>query len=121
MTLFGRLAPAGAARVEPAGVDVRDAVGPGGYGRAVDRRKPVLNLTEAAVDRMLAEYAEENGYRIGLKMRLRDVIEVDDLPLTPRERNFTFTAHLDFVALDAETHLPVLAVEYDGAQHLVDD
>ena len=69
---------------------------------------------------MLADYAQENGYRISLKMRLRDVIDIDDLPLNPKERNFAFTSHLDFVAFDAETHLPVLAVEYDGPQHLTD-
>ncbi len=70
---------------------------------------------------MLAEYAEKNGYRLSLKMRLRDAIDVDDLPLTRRERDFAFTAHLDFVAFDAGSHLPVLAVEYDGPQHLTDD
>lgn len=69
---------------------------------------------------MLAEYAADNGYRVSLKMRLRDVIDVDDMPLDARERNFAFTSHLDFVAFDAETHLPVLAVEYDGPQHLTD-
>jgi hypothetical protein len=95
-------------------------VGTGGYGFTVDRRKRVLNLRESAVDRMLANYANENGYRVSLKMRLRDVIDVDDLPLDARERNFSFTSHLDFVAFDTETHLPVLAVEYDGPQHLTD-
>ena len=86
----------------------------------MDRRKRVLNLRESAVDRMLAESAADNGYRVSLKMRLRDVIDVDDMPLDARERNFAFTSHLDFVAFDAETHLPVLAVEYDGPQHLTD-
>src|SRR5664279_4541091 len=78
-------------------------------------------MTEAAVDRVLADYADENGYRISLKMRLRDVIDVDDMSLSARERNFAFTSHLDFVAFDAATHLPMLAVEYDGKQHLTDD
>jgi hypothetical protein len=69
---------------------------------------------------MLGDYAHENGYRISLKMRLRDVIDIDDLPLDAKERNFAFTSHLDFVAFDVETRLPVLAVEYDGPQHLTD-
>lgn len=69
---------------------------------------------------MLADYAKEHGYRISLKMRLRDVIDVDDLPLSAKERNFAFTSHLDFVAVDARTHLPVIAIEYDGPQHLTD-
>lgn len=86
----------------------------------VDRRRRVLNFTEAAVDRLLADYAAETGYRICLKMRLRDVIDIDGLQLTSRERNFAWTSHLDFVAVDSETHLPVLAIEYDGPQHLAD-
>jgi hypothetical protein len=78
-----------------AGGASRRAVDAGGCGRAVDRRKRVLNFSEVAVDRMLAEYAAENGYRISLKMRLRDVIDVDDLPLDRRARNFAFTSHLE--------------------------
>lgn len=79
--------------------------------------KQILNLREAAVDHLLGEYARDNGYRLMLKTRLRDVIDVDDMALTERERNFAFTSHLDFVAADTTTNLPVLAVEYDGAQH----
>jgi hypothetical protein len=86
----------------------------------VDRRKRVLNFQESAVDRMLADYAKEHGYRINLKMRLRDVIDVDDLPLSAKERDFAFTSHLDFVAVDTRAHLPVIAIEYDGPQHLTD-
>ena len=72
------------------------------------------------MDRMLADYAVEHGYRINLKMRLRDVIDVEDLPLSAKERNFAFTSHLAFVAVDTKTHLPVIAIEYDGPQHLTD-
>lgn len=79
--------------------------------------RPAMNAREAAVDRSLARYAQENGYRIAMKMRLRDVIDADDDWLDVRERNFLFMAHLDFVVLDESTHLPVLAVEYDGPQH----
>lgn len=39
-------------------------------------------------------------------MRLRDVIDVDDLPLDRRARNFAFTSHLDYVASDVGSHLP---------------
>lgn len=91
-----------------------------GYRSSVDRRKRVLNFQEAGVDRMLADYAQQHGYRINLKMRLRDAIEVEDLPLSAKERNFAFTSHLDFVAVDTNTHLPVIAIEYDGPQHLTD-
>lgn len=61
------------------------------YCASVDRRKRVLNFQEAGVDRLLADYAKEHGYRINLKMRLRDAIDVEDLPLSAKERNFAFT------------------------------
>ena len=82
-----------------------------------DRRKKILNAREAAVDQLLAEYARENGYRISMKMRLRDAIDADSLPLSAKARNFLWTSHLDFVVIDMESKLPVLAVEYDGPAH----
>ncbi|WP_188839291.1 DUF2726 domain-containing protein [Flexivirga endophytica] len=85
----------------------------------MNRLKPLVNLQEAAVDRDLQRWADSQGYRLTLKTRLRDVVD-DDPSWTRRERDFAFMAHLDFVAFDAETLQPVLAVEYDGKQHLTD-
>ncbi|HZX08137.1 DUF2726 domain-containing protein [Kribbella sp.] len=82
--------------------------------------RKILTAAESKVDRGLDEYARDNGYRLLLKPRLRDVIDVDDMHLTWREQNFTFTAHLDFVAADAATGLPILAIEYDDARHRTD-
>lgn len=79
--------------------------------------KQILNVQEAAVDHLLGDYARDNGYRLMIKPRLRDVIDVEDMELAGRERNFVFTSHLDFVAADTTTNLPVLAIEYDGSQH----
>lgn len=79
--------------------------------------KKILNFHEASVDRIISDYARERGYRVSLKPRLRDVVDVDDLTLTARERNFAYTSHIDFVVFDAQTLLPVLAIEYDGPQH----
>lgn len=78
------------------------------------RLKKILNRSEDAVDELLAEYADSYGYRINIKMRLRDVIDVDDRQLDPRARNFVWTSHLDFVIIDATEKYPILAVEYDG-------
>ncbi|MBW8173994.1 DUF2726 domain-containing protein [Ornithinimicrobium sp. Arc0846-15] len=78
--------------------------------------KQILNVQEAAVDHLLGDYARDNGFRLMIKPRLRDVIDVEDMELTSRERNFLFTSHLDFVAADT-TNVPVLAIEYDGSQH----
>ncbi|TCC35270.1 hypothetical protein E0H75_41535 [Kribbella capetownensis] len=65
--------------------------------------RKILTDGESKVDRVLDEYARDNGYRLLLKPRFRDVIDVDDMHLSGRERNFTFAAHLDFVAADAAT------------------
>lgn len=85
----------------------------------VSRLKPLANRQEAAVDRELQSWADTHGYRLTLKTRLRDVMEDDPL-WTRRERDFAYMAHLDFVAFDADSLEPVLAVEYDGRQHLTD-
>lgn len=93
-------------------------------GKAIVQSVPglrrILTDGESKVDRVLDEYARENGYRLLLKPRFRDVIDVDDMHLTGRERNFTFTAHFDFIAADAATSLPILAIEYDDARHRTD-
>lgn len=86
----------------------------------MDRRKRIFNLAEAAVNRQLSKYAEENGYKIYVKMRLRDAIDIDGMETSARERDFAWKSHLDFVCVDEEENLPVLAVEYDGHQHLTD-
>lgn len=85
----------------------------------VSRLKPLLNLSEAAVDRDLRRYADDHGYGLTIKTRLRDVLQ-DDPAWTQRERDFAFMAHLDFVAFDVRSGEAILAVEYDGPQHLTD-
>jgi very-short-patch-repair endonuclease len=86
----------------------------------VHQLKPVLNLNEKAAIRHLEDYARSHGYRIVIKPRFRDVINFDEQALPRRERDFIYKAHLDFVAADIETDQPLLAVEYDGHQHLTD-
>lgn len=80
----------------------------------------MLNSSEAEVDRSLVKFAHDNGYRVHVKPRLRDVLDLDGVRLTSRERNFSFTAHVDFVVADAQSNLPVLTIEYDGPQHMRD-
>lgn len=75
---------------------------------------------ETGTDRLLRQYVAENGYRLSLKTGLKDVLGLDLNMMSPRERDYWFTAHLDFVVFDAETAIPVLAVEYDGRHHLTD-
>lgn len=90
-----------------------------GKGAEVGQLKKVLNFHEAGADLMLQEYAAEWGYRVQLKMRLSDAIDAEGDVRDGRERNFLRTSHLDFVLVSDES-LPVLAVEYDGPQHLTD-
>ncbi|BDT88525.1 DUF2726 domain-containing protein [Nocardia cyriacigeorgica] len=79
--------------------------------------RTVLNRSESGVDQLLSEYAHENGYRVLVKMRLRDVIDASDFARNNREKNFLWTSHVDFIIVDTSTNIPVLAVEYDGPSH----
>lgn len=89
-------------------------------GDEVGQLKKVLNFHEAGADLMLQEYAAEWGYRVQLKMRLCDAIDAEGDVRNRRERNFLRTSHLDFVLVAEDSLQPVLAVEYDGSQHLTD-
>jgi hypothetical protein len=57
----------------------------------MDRRRKVLNYTEAAVDHLLAGYAEESGYRISLEMRLSG-LRLSSRCLLPRTGRSPFFA-----------------------------
>ena len=84
--------------------------------------RPVLvNKAEVDIDRQLVEIAAENGDRLMPKVRVADVVELDQIDgLKSVEKTFGLKAHLDFVMVDAETSLPRFAVELDGRQHWTD-
>jgi len=71
--------------------------------------------TLTILDRGLAN----SPFRVFSKLRLIDVIGGEpNEPLSPEDRNFLMTAHLDFVVYDRSGYLtPVFAVEFDGPHH----
>lgn len=84
--------------------------------------RPVTsNRYETAADELLQAISIDAGDRLALKMRLADVIDIDSLDdLSPRDRWFVLSSHLDFVMLDHGSGLPKFAVEMDGRQHWTD-
>lgn len=58
--------------------------------------RPVLvNSYEKVTDRLLTTAAADHGDRLLAKVRLADVIEVEQL--TGRAKNYGLSSHLDFV------------------------
>lgn len=81
--------------------------------------RPVLvNFYEKVTDRLLTTAAADHGDRLLAKVRLADVIEVEQL--TGRAKHYGLSSHLDFVMVRTDTSEPRFAVELDGAEHWTD-
>lgn len=78
----------------------------------------LVNSYEKVTDRLLTTAAADHGDRLLAKVRLADVIEVEQL--TGRAKNYGLSSHLDFVMVRTDTSEPRFAVELDGAQHWTD-
>lgn len=84
------------------------------------RKQPILHFREPRVDTILRRQLTKEGYRILPKVRLGDAIEKEKGDhLSQREFDYFTRAHLDFLV--TRDHMPVFAVEFDGAHHFVDD
>jgi hypothetical protein len=87
------------------------------YAAAVeDRRKRVLNRSEAATRKILSSAAEKNGAEVHAKMRVADVLDIDRSGLDSDLYGYALRAHFDFVVADA-TDKALFAVEFDGPHH----
>lgn len=74
-----------------------------------------LNGHEELVAEQLEAVKQMDGARIFAKIRVADVIHVDEN--TPKLiRGFALTSHFDFLITDSEFH-PLFVVEYDGPTH----
>lgn len=77
----------------------------------------LVNSYEQSTDSLLTSVAEAHGDRLLTKVRLADVVDIDDY--TGETKSYGFRAHLDFVMVDSET-FPRFAVELDGKRHCTD-
>jgi len=78
----------------------------------------LVNFYEKVTDRLLTTAAADHGDRLLAKVRLADVIEVENL--TGRAKQYGLSSHFDFVMVRADTSEPRFAVELDGSKHWTD-
>jgi Protein of unknown function (DUF2726) len=81
----------------------------------VDVRPLLVNRHEEVTDKELRKVALSHGARVCPKVGLKDVIRLSGLP--HEVFSYALRAHLDFVAVEESTHLPLFAVEADGTSH----
>lgn len=77
--------------------------------------KRLSNRSEAFVHSLLAPAAARHDAEIYRKVRIADVVDIDDLNSRELGR-FSLMGHFDFVVTD-RNHTPQFAVEFDGGGH----
>jgi hypothetical protein len=86
-------------------------------GGRVDRRKPILNRSEAAAESTLREAAEKNHARVFTKVRIADALSIDRSGLPDPVWRYALQGHFDFLLADRISSIPHFAVEFDGPSH----
>jgi hypothetical protein len=79
--------------------------------------KRILNRGEEAADQELQHLASRYGYRVHAKIRVADILAIEQSGIDSHLYSFALRSHFDFVAAD-ENHQPLFAVEFDGPSHL---
>jgi len=78
--------------------------------------KKVLNLHEEVVNERLKSACEEHGAQVYAKVRVADVLPIENSGISNEEYSFALKSHFDFLVTDGE-HNPLFAVEFDGPSH----
>lgn len=82
----------------------------------MDRRKAILvSRGEHGTMADLRAVAAKHGLDVHVKMRLADVVAIDNSSLTPAEFGFALRCHVDFVV--SRENRALFGIEFDGAQH----
>jgi len=86
-------------------------------GGSVDRRRPILNRSEAAAESALRDAADKNGARVFAKVRIADALSIDRTGLPDPVWRYALQGHFDFLLADRTSSVPYFAVEFDGPSH----
>lgn len=78
--------------------------------------KKLLNFQEALTNRRLKSVCEHNGALVFAKVRLADVLPIEESGISTDLYRFALKSHFDFVVTDSK-HMPLLSVEFDGSLH----
>lgn len=82
----------------------------------MDRRRKLLNSSEAATRRILQASADRNAAEVWPKVRIADVLDLNRSGLTNELFRYGLQAHFDFVVV-GDGDMPLFAVEFDGPGH----
>lgn len=77
--------------------------------------KKIVNFHEAATHKRLAAVCEQYGASVHTKVRVADVLTIEQSGIDAALFNFALRSHFDFVVTDDD--MPVFAVEFDGPTH----
>jgi hypothetical protein len=84
--------------------------------RLKNRLKPILNIGEAVTFAIAEEVSKATGTRAFAKVRIADVITIENSGISDDLYRYALSAHFD-VLVCKEDDLPYLAIEFDGGGH----
>jgi hypothetical protein len=86
-----------------------------------DRRRPILvNRYERTTDTELRKMVEKRDARVCPKVRIADVLDIEQSGISDAHYYYALRAHFDFLVVDEPSKLPLFAVEFDGPMHKID-
>ena len=78
--------------------------------------KQLLNLPEAVTDQRLREVCNDFDAKVYAKVRVADVLPIENSGIDNDHYRYALQAHFDFVVTDSDDK-PLFAVEFDGSSH----
>lgn len=78
--------------------------------------KKVLNLHEEAVSQRLRAICDQNGAAVYAKVRVADVLPIENSGISSEEYTYALKSHFDFLVANGRQD-PLFAVEFDGPSH----
>lgn len=78
--------------------------------------KKVLNSHEEVTHKRLSETCEQVDASVFAKIRLADVLPIENSGIDSQQYAFALRSHFDFLVTDLD-HNPLFAVEFDGTSH----
>jgi hypothetical protein len=78
--------------------------------------KRLLNLPESVTDQRLREVCNDFDAKVYAKVRIADVLPIENSGIDNEHYRYALLAHFDFVITDSDDK-PLFTVEFDGSSH----
>jgi hypothetical protein len=82
---------------------------------STDRRKRILNTSEKAVNEIITVAALHHGAKVSVKLRIADVLDINNSGLSNSTYGYALKAHFDYVV--TQNDVAEFCVEFDGPGH----